>query len=161
MVYCLLMVHAFAGEPVPSGPTPLAEPSPVTPSDPAAITVAPSAAVDDATAIRTATSAELVNRGSSYSTGLMARRVMEQGSDWVGNGALTAADLDPEATVAIPFTLVEDNNVHILATELVEALTVSNSVGQPMAMAGRVMEVDGVRYVVLTSYRVLQSARPR
>jgi len=111
--------------------------------------------VDDATAVRTASSARLVNGGSSYSTGLLARRVMEQGTDWASSGSLASAELDPDATVAIPYTLADDTNVHILATELVESLSNANDVGQPLAMSGRLMEVDGVRYVVLTSYRVL------
>lgn len=167
MVLVLFVTHALAGSPPPappSGPSSAAASassaapsgSPATPGATSAQAGPPAEVhVDDATAVRTASSARLVNGGSSYSTGLLARRVMEQGTDWASSGSLTNAEIDPDATVAIPYTLADDSNVHILATELVESLTNANDVGQPLAMSGRLMEVDGVRYVVLTSYRVL------
>ena len=111
--------------------------------------------VDPDAATHCATSSALLGAGSSYSTTLMARRVMEQGNEWSKVAALTAATPDPETMVAAPFTLVEDATVRVLATQLIESLAADKNVGPRLQLAGKQMDVDGTRYVVLTSYRVV------
>lgn len=106
-------------------------------------------------AVHCATSTILLGAGSSYSTTLMARRVMEQGEEWSKVAALIAANPDTDTMVAAPFTLVEDTTVRVLATHLIERIANEKYVGPTLQLAGKQMDVDGTRYVVVTSYRVV------
>lgn len=90
----------------------------------------------------------------SYTTGMMARRVVEEGADWSYVGALTPSTNDLESLVAAPFTA---GGHHVIANELVEALTVDGLSNVRMILGGKLLEVDGVRYVVLTSYKVINT----
>jgi hypothetical protein len=109
-------------------------------------------AVDATAATHCARSAALIGGNCSYSTGMMARRVMEEGAEWSSTGALAGA-ADAEANpVAVPF--VAADGALVIANELLELLVTS---GRPLARAsyaGRALDVDGVRYVVLTSYQL-------
>lgn len=149
MVFAFYASTTFAwADPPP--PPPVASP-PVTAPAP---TGPPTTHVADAdTATHAATSARLVGSACSYTTSLMARRVMEQGSEWSAEGALVASPAVHDSLVAAPYTLASDDSVHVLATDFLEALLVSRAAGPTLALTGRQMEVSGVRYVVLLSYR--------
>lgn len=117
--------------------------------------VAPAAAtVDASAATHCARGGALMGTNCSYTTGMMARRVVEEGADWSYVGALTPSANDLESLVAAPFTA---GGHHVIANELVESLTVDGLSNVRMILGGKLLEVDGVRYVVLTSYKVINT----
>lgn len=111
--------------------------------------------VDPAAAAHCARSSALVGSNCSYSTGMMARRVVEEGRDWSWEGALSVTPNTLASTVAAPFSA--GTGTHVIANELVESLSGGGLVQANLALAGKLLEVDGVRYVVLTSYKVISS----
>jgi hypothetical protein len=86
---------------------------------------------------------------------MMARRVIEEGQDWAYVGALAASPNNLPTSVAAPFTVPDGG--HVIANELVEVMSQDGHASAHMSLVGKLLEVDGVRYVVLTSYRVLHS----
>jgi hypothetical protein len=136
-----LLPSAFAGSP--------------SARDPSAAPAAETGTVDAADASHCARAAELLGKNCSYSTGTMARRVLEEGTDWTYSGALVAAPNNLATMVAAPFTVAD--GVHVIANELVEVLSQGGHADDRLSVAGKLLEVDGVRYVVLTSYRVINS----
>lgn len=92
--------------------------------------------------------AELVGSACSYSTGMMASRVLEHGKVFTYTGTLRATGDRLESQVAAPYT-IGPKNIHVIANEVVE------SVADPtarMTWTGKVLDVDGVEYFVLTGY---------
>ncbi len=113
-----------------------------------------SGTVDLASASHCARAGELIGGNCSYTTGMTARRVVEEGAEWAFVGGLTPCTNDLESLVAVPFTA---NGHHIIANELVELLAAEGLTGAKFVLAGRLLEIDGVRYVVLTSYKVINT----
>jgi hypothetical protein len=113
------------------------------------------ASVDGATAAHCARSDKLVGSNCTYTTGLMARRVIEEGEDWSWEGALTDTDNNLSSSVAAPFAAGE--GTHVIANELVESLSGAGLLRANLSLTGKLLEVDGVRYVVVTAYKVLSS----
>lgn len=128
--------HAFAGDAVPVR------------------LAAANVALDDAA--HAATTAQLLGASCSFTTGMMARRVVDQGVDWQMVGRLGTAPLDAESQVATPFTLAEDGAVRIIATDLLETVVTSGHVAGMLTLSGRMLDVDGTRYVVLTSFQAVE-----
>lgn len=126
----------------------------VSPSTAAPAVVA-AASLDASAASHAARGGELIGSNCSYTTGMMARRVLEEGQDWTYVGELTASSNNLGSMVAVPYTATE--GVNIIANELVEVMAVDGHVGSRLSLAGKVLEVDGVRYVVLTSYKVVNA----
>lgn len=112
-------------------------------------------ALDDAAATHCATSTQLVGANCSYSTGLMARRVVEEGRPWQGIDALDPAGDKLESSVSAPFTVGPEDGFRVIANELVQVLTDGGHLQDRLRLQGKWLEVDGVRYVVLTSYSVV------
>ena len=130
------------------------------PYDEAASTAQPvaNAHVDEVAATHTARAAVLVGANCSYSTGLMARRVIAEGRDWTYVGSLAASGNDLASRVATPFhTVGGDPGGFVVATEILETLVVAGYSTATLSLAGRSMEIDGIRYVVLTSFRVINA----
>jgi hypothetical protein len=100
----------------------------------------------DATAC--AKKASLVGAACSYSTGMMASRVLDQGEAYTFTGTLVPTDEVLTSQVAAPFTAGPDR-VRVIANEVVESATRPDS---RMTWKGKVLEVDGVQYFVVTSY---------
>lgn len=121
--------------------------------DPAAPPAEASATPD--TAGHCARSGELMGTNCSYTTGMMARRVLEEGQDWNWIGSLAASPNNLGSQVAAPYQAEE--GAWVIATELVEALKADAATTARLALVGKLLEVDGVRYVVLTSYKVVNS----
>lgn len=116
------------------------------------------AQVDESVATHAARSAGLVGANCSYSTGLMARKVIAEGRDWSFVGGLKASANDLPSRVATPFqTLGGDSAGLVVGTEILETLVGAGHAGATLALSGRSMEVDGVNYVVLTSFRVIDA----
>lgn len=111
--------------------------------------------VDEVSAAHCARTAELLGKNCSYSTGMMARRVLEEGSDWAWAGPLTASPNNLATMVAAPFTI--GDGVHVIANELVEVIAGEGHANARLSLVGKLLEVDGVGYVVLTSFRVINS----
>ena len=98
---------------------------------------------------------ELIGSNCSYTTGMMARRVLEEGQDWSYVGELTASGNNLGSMVAVPYTASE--GVNIIANELLEIMAADGYTRSRLSLSGKLLEVDGVRYVVLTSYKVINS----
>lgn len=92
-----------------------------------------------------AKSAELVGSGCSYTTGMMAQRILAEGSDFAFTGNLTRTDAPLNSHVAAPFTVGE--NVRVVANEVIETAPLDSRV----ALTGKRLEVGGVNYFVVTA----------
>lgn len=92
--------------------------------------------------------ADLVGSACSYSTGIMASRVLEQGKAFTYTGTLQASEAKLDSQVAAPYT-IGPNKIHVIANEVVEAVADPSA---RMSWSGKMLEVDGVTYFVLTTY---------
>ena len=117
----------------------------------AAVAVRPGGeAVPPEAAAHCARSKELVGANCSFTTGMTARRVLEEGAPWSWVGVLTPTDNAQPTRIATPYRM--DDGVLLVATELLEGLVQEGIVGLDLRLEGRSLELDGVRYVVLTSF---------
>lgn len=112
--------------------------------------------ISEEAAAHTATRASLIGSNCSYSTGSMARRIMDEGTDWSAEDRLARTSNDHQNHVAAPFVLLGDPAVHIVASELLQLVPEPGASPPRLELTGRSLEVDGVRYVVLTAFRVVQ-----
>ncbi|MCA9569267.1 MAG: hypothetical protein KC656_15570 [Myxococcales bacterium] len=112
-------------------------------------TTTASAHVDAASpdAASCAKKAALVGSACSYSTGMMASRVLEQGKDFTYTGTLRKADEPLASKVAAPYTVGPDS-IRVIANEVVETA----SPDARTTWTGKTLEVDGVRYFVVTGF---------
>lgn len=123
-----------------------------------AVTAVDAAAAVDAVAAHVAHGPDLIGGNCSYTTGLMARRVLGEGRDWQYVGELEAAPNTSATHVAAPFrTQSAGSSSFVVATELLERLVAAGKAEATLELAGRSLEIDGVVYVVLTSFRVINS----
>ncbi|MFZ5482480.1 MAG: hypothetical protein ACOZNI_37300 [Myxococcota bacterium] len=112
------------------------------------------ASVDAGAASHSAKSAALIGSNCSYTTGMIARRVVDEGQDWSWRGVLADAKGDLTSQVAAPFVA---NGARIVANELVELIVDGGHGHARLAFVGKSLDIDGVRYVVITSFEVLSS----
>lgn len=103
-----------------------------------------------------ATTPALLGSSCSYSTGQLARRVLADGEHWQAQGRLAAHQPVEQGRVAAPMVLAEDGGLHVLATRVLQRLVDLDATGHRLALAGRTLDVDGTRYVVLTGFRVVE-----
>ncbi len=105
------------------------------------------ASVEAATATKDpaacAKKADLVGSNCSYSTGMMAQRVLaERGS----TNQLASH-------VASPYVVgAADAPIHVIANEVVESLTSDGLDSSRLSIEGKLLEVDGIKYLVVTEY---------
>lgn len=132
----LLVAAALAQDPVVPPPAP----------------VIAAASVDLSAAWHAARQPELLGASSAASTGMTARRVVEEGLDWKVTATVEAADVNTDPQVSLPFS-VTSRGERVVATQLVEQLATRGLLGARLALTGRALDVDGVTYVVLTAYR--------
>lgn len=111
--------------------------------------------VDASVATHCAKGDKLLGQNCSYTTGLFARRVMEEGEEWSWVGALAETHDGLASQVAAPF--VAEEGTRVIANELVEMLVNGGHARSRVAVTGKLLDVDGVRYVVLTSFRIQDS----
>lgn len=95
--------------------------------------------------------AELVGEACSYTTGMMAQRVLMEGATWTYAGHLTKFDGTSPASVAAPFTVGPDS-VYVIANEVVEELVAAGAQSGRVALEGRRLDVDGVKFFVITGF---------
>lgn len=98
--------------------------------------------------------ADLVGANCSYTTGMMAQRVLAEGSHWSFTGRLVPSDNALSSHVAAPYLVgPETSRVNVVGTEVLESLTSNGLHEEPVTLDGKRLEVDGVTYFVLTSYQ--------
>lgn len=95
--------------------------------------------------------AELVGGNCSYTTGMMAQRVLSEGKPWTFTGRLVKDDNALDSHVAAPFVVGPDR-VHVVANEVIETMSASGATASRVTVEGRLLEVDGLRYFVITRY---------
>ncbi len=99
-----------------------------------------------------ARAASLVGSNCSYTTATMARRVLADGSPWAYTGRLKTSDNELSTHVAAPFT-VGPEKVNVVANEVLEQLSTNAAADKRVELEGKMLEVDGVKYFVVTTYR--------
>ncbi len=137
----------------------LARSAPACPYDETlAVAHAAAANVADDVAAHPAHGADLLGGNSAYATGLMARRVISDGRDWSFTGQIVPGENDLGSHVAVPFRVAANDGAWLVATELLENLVDGGHGSATLKLAGRSFKgEDGVLYVVLTSYKVINS----
>jgi hypothetical protein len=101
----------------------------------------------EADAAACAKRAELVQGACSYSTGVMAQRVLDGGTEFSFTGRLVDNDDALQSRVAAPF--VVGDAIHVIANGVVERLP---DLDARLTMHGKLLEVNGVRYFLLTEF---------
>lgn len=114
-------------------------------ASPSADSATVNAAIDPA---HCAKSADLVGNNCSFSTGMMAQRVLEEGTAWSFTGTLTPASNELASHVAAPYSVGPKNEVQVVANEVVETLAAQAGPGARVVLEGRILEVDGIKYFV-------------
>lgn len=99
----------------------------------------------DATAC--AKKASLVGSSCSYSTGMMASRVVEQGKSFTFTGRLQSKEDKLDSNVAAPFA-IGPQSYRVIANEVLESVDTQAR----MTWKGKILEVDGVTYFVVTGF---------
>lgn len=103
-------------------------------------------------AARTPRSGDMVGPTCTFRTGVMARRVMAEGSEYAFVGRLQASGQTP-GDVACPYMVGGQEDTCVVASELVEHMQSQGLANGELSLEGRLLEIDGVRYVVLTAYK--------
>lgn len=96
--------------------------------------------------------AELVGSNCSYTTGMMAQRVLDEGSAYSFTGSLVAATNELDSRVAAPYTVGPEGAIHVVANEVIERLVNAQAHGKRVSLAGKLLDVDGVSYFVATDF---------
>ena len=100
--------------------------------------------------------AELVGGNCSYSTGMMAQRVLSEGHEFSFTGHMVAAENQLDSHVAAPYQL-GPTRYNVVANEVVEQLKARGLEAGRVSLRGKLLDVDGVPYLVLTSYEKADS----
>lgn len=101
--------------------------------------------------------ASLVGANCSYTTGMMAQRVLAEGAPWSYTGGIDRSANALGTHVAAPFTVGPNHKVNLIANEVLEALTDQGLDAARVSLQGKRLDVDGVTYFVLTSFSVPNS----
>ncbi len=99
----------------------------------------------------------LVGANCSYSTGMMAQRVLEEGQPYTFTGSLAQAKNDLDSKVAAPFAIGPDAAINVVANAVLEDLIEHEQAKTRLEMTGRLLEVDGVQYFVATAFEAINS----
>jgi hypothetical protein len=121
--------------------------------DPNAVAAGEPVSMELADASHSARPGPLMGASCLHSTGLMAKRVVDEGISWSYEGGLLPTSSLLDATVSCPFS-TENGTFQVVATELLDAIVSCGYSTQRLLLEGRSLEVDGVRYVVITSFRL-------
>jgi hypothetical protein len=101
---------------------------------------------------RIARSEALLGAADSYRTGMTVRRVLAEGTDYTYTGKLVASPSNP-GPLSCPYQLAGQPETCLLGTELLEHLDQKGPVREELKLEGRILEVDGIRCIVLTAYQ--------
>src|SRR5688572_11939016 len=91
-----------------------------------------------------AKNAALVGDNCSYSTNLMAQRVHAEGKETTVTAKLEKTDKVLSSQVAAPWAV---GDMRVIANEVAESLDAAAM----LSMTGKVLEVDGVKYLLVTA----------
>lgn len=97
-------------------------------------------------ATKCAKKADYVGSACSYSTGMMAQRVAADGEPVAFTARLERNEKRLESQVAAPFTA--NGEYYVIANEYLDQLDPSEA----NAFEGKALEVDGVKYFLVTGY---------
>jgi hypothetical protein len=100
-----------------------------------------------ADATKCAKKAALVGDNCAYSTGMMAQRVHAEGKDVSLTATLAKQEKMLDSHVAAPFMVGDD--LYVIANEVIDEVDASKD----LALTGKTLEVDGVKYLLVTGYR--------
>ena len=115
------------------------------------------AALADADASHCAKKSALVGSSCSFATGMMAQRVLEEGEPYTYLGTLASSTNSLESRVAAPFTVGPDRRIHVIANEVLDALVDVGSESDRLELVGHLLEVDGNRYFVATTFQPINT----
>jgi hypothetical protein len=101
--------------------------------------------------------ASLVGSNCSFSTGMMAQRVLDEGTPYSYAGTLTPSSNHLGSHVAAPYAIGPDGAINLVANEVIEQLTAGGNANGRVVLDGKVLEVDGVKYFVATAFHNLNS----
>ena len=104
-----------------------------------------------------AKSVSLMGAGCSYTTGMMAQRVLAEGKAYSYTGTLTSQKKSTVSGVAVPFSIGDKHDIHVIANEYVEELTTGGSDTNKLELSGKVLDVEGTRFFLLERYKDLSS----
>lgn len=114
--------------------------------------------VSESAAMHAAHSAAILGPNPAWTTGLMARRVVEDGRDWSFTGQIVPTTNDLPSQVSAPYRTQVNLGAMLVGTELLENLVLGGHASSTLKLAGRSLKgEDGVLYVVLTWYQVINS----
>lgn len=100
--------------------------------------------------------AELVGGNCSYTTGMMAQRVLEEGKTFTFTGRMAATENRLDSHVAAPYR-IGPTSYNVVANEVLEQLKTGGAEAGRVSLEGRLLEVDGSTYLVLTSFQKANS----
>ena len=103
------------------------------------------AEVDPSSCARSPT---LIGANCTFTTGMMAKRVVEEGRPWTFIGRLVPTENTLTSHVAAPF--VAGGDVYVVANQVLERVREQIQPGLRLTLEGRLLEVEGVKYFVLT-----------
>jgi hypothetical protein len=110
-------------------------------------------AKSDADPAHCARKADLMGASCSYSTNMMAQRVLDEGEHYSFTGRLQPSKNALSSRVAAPFTMGPERGTYVVANEVIEELALDESTAHRLTLEGMVLEVEGVSYFVATGYR--------
>ena len=115
------------------------------------ITTAAVAPAADADPTGCAKTAALVGSNCAYSTGMMAQKVHVTGVQQSLTGVLSASSAKLDSHVAAPYTV---DGMYVIANEIVDQIS---DPSKTLAMTGKSLEVDGVKYFLVTGFEATAS----
>jgi hypothetical protein len=97
--------------------------------------------------------AELIGGNCSYTTGMMAQRVLEDGQTFTFTGHMSETENHLDSHVAAPYR-IGPTQYNVLANEVLEQLKTTGAEKGRVSLEGKLLEVDGNTYLVLTHYDI-------
>lgn len=98
-----------------------------------------------------ARSPSLLDGACSFTTSVVASRVLDEGESWSYTGTLQRTQTPPGTHVSAPYTVGPSGDVHIVATELLDSLVSDELDTQRLDLQGKRLEVGNIDYFVLTN----------
>lgn len=93
-----------------------------------------------------AKNAALVGSSCAWSTGAMAQRVQAEGKDTTVTAKLASQAKQLDSHVAAPFQV---GDMYVIANQVIETADTAAT----LAMNGKMLEVDGVKYFLVTTFQ--------
>jgi hypothetical protein len=102
-----------------------------------------------------ARSADLIGPNCAYTTGLVARRTLDEGQPWTYAGRLVPADTVLPSKVAAPYAVGPEQRVRVVANEVLEDIAAGGAPPPRVHLEGRLLEIEEVTYFVVTGWSAL------